>query len=164
MCDNLIVIIYLLLFETCLLVICFWILSVSSSCVNYFILCGCSPYVCQCIHVTLCTCTIFVLELNDKVTCSLFLFDWQYILKESAKNTTQKDKSTFIVVARREDQPTTSSGIDIFENETGNFFIFLLIMNLSKPELFNYGVSFFICHQLYRKFQCPTSVQDNWLH
>jgi regulator of nonsense transcripts 3 len=41
-------------------------------------------------------------------------------LKESAKNTTQKDKSTFIVVARREDQPTTSSGIDIFENETGS--------------------------------------------
>uniref|UniRef100_A0A2N9HDF6 UPF3 domain-containing protein n=1 Tax=Fagus sylvatica TaxID=28930 RepID=A0A2N9HDF6_FAGSY len=44
----------------------------------------------------------------------------KYILKESAKNTTQKDKSTFIVVARREDQPTTSSGIDIFENETGS--------------------------------------------
>ncbi|KAB1210896.1 Regulator of nonsense transcripts UPF3 [Morella rubra] len=41
----------------------------------------------------------------------------KYILKESAKVATQKDKSNFIVVARREDQQATSSRKEISENE-----------------------------------------------
>ncbi|KAK9993545.1 hypothetical protein SO802_023248 [Lithocarpus litseifolius] len=43
-----------------------------------------------------------------------------YILKESAKNTTQKDKSNFIVVARREDQATTASGKEIYDEIVGS--------------------------------------------
>ncbi|XP_035550488.1 regulator of nonsense transcripts UPF3-like isoform X1 [Juglans regia] len=42
----------------------------------------------------------------------------KYILKEGAKITPKKDKSTFTVVARREDQPLTSSGKKMSENVT----------------------------------------------
>ena len=162
MFDNLIVIIYSLLFETCLLVIFFWIMSVSSSYVDYFkivvaVLMFPNAFMLLCAHAL----SLF-LNWNTWLICSLVLFDWQYILKENAKNTTQKEKSNFIVVARREDQATTSSGKEIYD-ERGKFFLFLPIMNLSKRELFSYSV-IFICCQIYIKFLLPTSVQDNRPH
>lgn len=42
----------------------------------------------------------------------------KYILKDSAKNASRNDKSTFMVVAKREDQPASSSGKEISASET----------------------------------------------
>ncbi|KAH9725183.1 Regulator of nonsense transcripts UPF3 [Citrus sinensis] len=42
----------------------------------------------------------------------------KYILKDSAKNARRKDKSTFTVVAKREDQPASSSGKETSASET----------------------------------------------
>ncbi|PON34721.1 Nucleotide-binding alpha-beta plait domain containing protein [Parasponia andersonii] len=42
----------------------------------------------------------------------------KYILKDKTKSTSRKDKSTFIVVPRREDQLATSTGKETSENET----------------------------------------------
>ncbi|GAY66063.1 hypothetical protein CUMW_245750 [Citrus unshiu] len=42
----------------------------------------------------------------------------KYILKDSAKNARRKDKSTFKVLAKREDQPASSSGKETSASET----------------------------------------------
>lgn len=47
--------------------------------------------------------------------------DWQYILKDKSKSSNRKDKSTFTVVPRHEDQLGTSSGKEVFDNEIGTF-------------------------------------------
>lgn len=44
----------------------------------------------------------------------------QYVQKDNAKSTNRKDKSAFIVVSRREDQPSASSSKGISETEAGN--------------------------------------------
>lgn len=58
---------------------------------------------------------------------------YQYILKDSAKNARRKDKSTFTVVAKREDQPASSSGKETSASETSmgtfNFHSKSLIIN-----------------------------------
>ncbi|XP_042969573.1 regulator of nonsense transcripts UPF3 isoform X2 [Carya illinoinensis] len=71
----------------------------------------------------------------------------KYILKEGAKTTAKKDKSTFTVVARREDQPITSSGKKISENVTDSGKKILLLKGKER------GVS--------REQQGVTSVAGN---
>ena len=66
MFDNLIVIIYPLLFGTCLLVIFFWIMSVSSSCVDYF------NIVVAVLMFPNAFMLLFVLELKDMVNLLTF--------------------------------------------------------------------------------------------
>ncbi|XP_022149975.1 regulator of nonsense transcripts UPF3 isoform X2 [Momordica charantia] len=44
----------------------------------------------------------------------------KYILKDSVKNTNRRDKSNFILVPRRDDQPATSSGIGISDVTTAD--------------------------------------------
>ena len=69
-----------------------------------------------CLHLTACVLTkFFYIIIRD----SLFLLFFQYILKDKTKNTSRKDKSTFIVVPRREDQLAASTGKETSENETG---------------------------------------------
>ncbi|XP_021831171.1 regulator of nonsense transcripts UPF3 isoform X1 [Prunus avium] len=59
----------------------------------------------------------------------------KYILKDSAKHTSRKDKSTFTVVPRREDQLASSSGKETLENEIGSVSGIPVIADSGKKKI-----------------------------
>lgn len=56
------------------------------------------------------------------------LFHCQYVLKESRKHASRKEKPTFIAASKREGRPTSASGTEISEIEASMVFFFFFFL------------------------------------